>query len=207
VTALVLSGLLACGSPPPVSREELTRLHQQAVQAQNAGDYEKAEALHRQVVDAMARAPELQPADEARQLTNLASVLNVRNKPVEALALLQRARAMFDAEPSVDPQLRAALHLNLGRSYALMEDWTEAERQYRQGMSLLEARGGPRDALAFTADANLAYVYWKTGRLAEAKPLYEEALTHFRRAVGSNHPVVRQWEQEYAALVEQMERR
>lgn len=70
---------------------QLAALHQQAVTAQNAGSYEEAEHLHRAVVEEIARIPGFPANEQARQLSNLASVLNLRGKATEAVPLLQKA--------------------------------------------------------------------------------------------------------------------
>jgi hypothetical protein len=49
-------------------------------------------------------------------------------------------------------------------------------------------------------------VYWKTGRLAEAKSRYEAALQFVRTLVPPTHPVVRRWEQEYQAVMKELNR-
>ena len=189
-----------------MTADQLADLRGRAAAAQNAGDYATAEALHRQVVDETGRTGGLPPGEQALAMINLASVLNVRGNPVEALALLQRAEALMDGRHDVTPQQRAALHVNMGKAYALVEEWDEAERRYREGIAALGAAGPQRDVVRFNIDANLAYVYWKTGRAVEARELYETSLAFFHRAADPDHPVVQQFEREYAALLADTDR-
>jgi len=56
----------------------------------------------------------------------------------------------------------------------------------------------------FEADAGLAYVYWKTGRLAQAKSRYESALQFVRTFAQPTHPVLQRWEQEYQAVMQEL---
>lgn len=182
-------------------RSELATLHQQAADAQNAGDYELAERLHREVVKKMVHIQNFPPNEQARQLSNLASVLNLRGKPAEALPLLRKAKDLLKKQPSEDPTQYSTLYFNLGRAYSLQRAWASAEQQYNEGIEVLTKAGLSERKYLFQADAGLAYVYWKTGRLAEAKTRYEAALQFVRTFAPATHPVLRGWEQEYQAVM------
>ena len=78
VTALLRVSVAAALLIPPsatgAERPDIARaaaLHEKAVAAQNAGNYEEAERLHRKVVEAIARIPDFPPNERARQLSNL----------------------------------------------------------------------------------------------------------------------------------------
>ena len=192
----------ACAPEPPLDRASLALLHREAVVAQNAGDYETAERLHREVVARMD--PQAPGEERALQLVNLSSVLNLRDQPEAAENVLREADALLATVPEPSPQLRAALHINRGKSKALQREWREAEQEYRAGIALLSAMRPRNDLLSFTADANLAFVYWRTGRVTEAQKLYEASLEYFLRAAASDHPVVRQFETEYKQLLSEI---
>ncbi len=195
----IATTLFASQSAAEADREisKLATLHQQAVAAQNAGNYKEAERLHRAVVERMVLIPDFPVNEQARQLSNLASALNLRGKPTEALPLLHRAQGFLAKQPSEDPAQYSTLHFNLGRTYALQRAWASAEQQYIEGIEVLtKARVSDRTYL-FEADAGLAYVYWKTGRLAEAKSRYEAALQFVRTFAPRSHPVLTRWEREY----------
>ena len=204
----IAATLLASQSAAKADREisELAALHQQAVVAQNAGNYEEAERLHRAVVERMVLIPDFPANEQARQLSNLASALNLRGKPSEALPLLHRAQGLLAKQPSEDPAQYSTLHFNLGRTYALQRAWLSAEQEYNEGIEVLrKARVSDRRYL-FEADAGLAYVYWKTGRLAEAKSRYEAALQFVRTFAPRTHPVLTRWEGEYQAVIKELGR-
>lgn len=209
---LILFGMAAMLLPPQsiadTDRElsELAALHQRAADAQNAGDYELAERLHREVVKKMVRIHDFPANEQARQLSNLASVLNLRGKPAEALPLLRRAQDLLKKQPSADPTQYSTLHFNLGRTYSLQRAWASAEQQYNQGIDELTKAGLADRKYLFQADAGLAYVYWKTGRLAEAKTRYEAALQFVRTFAPAMHLVVRNWEQEYQTVMKELSR-
>src|SRR6266851_9061595 len=101
VAALLLVPPSAAGADSELA--QVAALHQQAAAAQNAGNYEEAERLHRGVVEGIARIPDFPANEQARQLSNLASVLNLRGKPAEALPLLQQAQSLLAKQPSRDP--------------------------------------------------------------------------------------------------------
>ncbi len=205
VAALLLAPPSAAGAEDP-GIAQVAALHQQAVAAQNAGNYEEAERLHRGVVEGIARIPDFPANEQARQLSNLASVLNLRGKPAEALPLLQQAQSLLAKQPSRDPAQYSTLHFNLGRTYSLQGKWAAAERQYQQGVEALVKAGVSDRAYLFEADAGLAYVYWKTGRLAQAKSRYESALQFVRTFAPPTHPVRKRWEGEYQAVVQELGR-
>jgi tetratricopeptide (TPR) repeat protein len=205
IAAALLAPLPALRAESP-DIAQVAALHQRAVAAQNAGKYVEAEALHRKVVEAIARIPDFPPNEHARQLSNLASVLNLRGKPAEALKLLQKAQALLAENPSRDPAQYSTLHFNLGMSYALQGAGIRAEQQYEEGIQVLKDAGVSDRAYFFEADAGLAYVYWKTGRLAQAKSRYESALQFVRTQVPVAHPVVRRWERDYRAVLKELGR-
>ena len=204
----IAATLLSPQSRAEADREisELAALHQQAAAAQNAGKYEEAERLHRAVVEKMVRIPNFPANKQARHLSNLASVLNLRGKPTEALPLLHRAQGLLRKQPSEDPVQYSTLHFNLGRTYALQRAWASAEQRYNEGIEVLTKAGVSDRQYLFGADAGLAYVYWKTGRLAEAEARYEAALQFVRTFVPATHPVRRLLEQEYQAVMKELGR-
>jgi tetratricopeptide (TPR) repeat protein len=185
---------------------EIAAFHRRAVTAQNAGDYPQAERMHRKVVEAIARMPDFPANEYARQLSNLASALNLLGQSDEALELLQKAQRLLAAHPSRDPAQYSALHFNLGRSHSLRQEWSVAEREFREGVEVLRRSAVSDHAYYFEADAGLGYVYWKTGRLAEAKSRYESAMRFARTLVSPTHPALMRWEREYQAVVEELAR-
>ena len=210
LTILASLGIVATFLSPQAAAEanreisKLAALHQQAIAAQNAGNDVEAEHLHRAVVEQMVRIPNFPANEQARQLSNLASVLNLRGKPTEALRLLHRAQGLLRKQPSEDPAQYSTLHFNLGRTYALQRAWAPAEQQYHEGIEVLTKAGVSDRKYLFEADAGLAYVYWKTGRLAEAKARYEAALQFVRTFAPATHPVLKRWEQEHQAVMKEL---
>jgi tetratricopeptide (TPR) repeat protein len=152
----------------------------------------------------MARIPNFPLNEQARQLGNLASVLNLRGKPAEALPLLQQAQAMLARQPSQDPVQYSTLHFNLGETYALQQSWQLTEQQYAEGVAGLKKAGVSDRMYFFQADAGLGYVYWKTGRLRDAESRYEAALEVVRTIAPPTHPVRQRWQREYDAVLKEL---
>jgi tetratricopeptide (TPR) repeat protein len=204
ITVVLVSMMLGAQTQDDVSR--LAALHEQAAAAQNAGKYEEAERLHRAVVDGASRLPGFPANELARLLSNLASVLNLQNRPSEALPLLRRAQELLAKQPSADPAQYSALHGNFGRAYAKQGDWKAAEREYNESISVLAKAGVSDRMYLFEFDYGLGYVYWKTGRLVEARKRYEAALETVRSISPPSHPVRQQWEQEYRAILNELQK-
>jgi tetratricopeptide (TPR) repeat protein len=199
--------VLVALSGAPQNTEDLSRLaalHQQASVAQNAGDYKEAERLHRAVVDGASRVPGFPPSELARLLSNLASVLTLQDRPDEALPLLRRADALLAQQPSNDPAQYATLHGNFGEAYTRRSQWKDAEREFEESLAVLAKAGVTDRTYRFEYDHGLGYVYWKTGRLVEARARYEAALQTVRSIAPESHPVRRRWEQEYELLLESL---
>ncbi len=197
---MLMIGLSSAGQKP----DELARLgalHEQASAAQNAGQYREAERLHRAVLEGIKQLPAFPPSELARQLANLASVLTLQDRPDEALPLLQRAQSLLAQQPSSDPAQYATLHGNFGEAYASRKEWTQAEREFNESINGLTQAGVTDRLYLFEYDHGLGYVYWKTGRLAEARKRYEAALRVVRDISPPSHPVRQRWEREYQTIV------
>jgi tetratricopeptide (TPR) repeat protein len=192
--------LLAGQSAPAQSLEQLAALAERAAAAQNAGNYPEAERLHRQVLEGVSRAPGFPPSERARQMANLASVLNIQGKATEALRLLRSAEELLNSDPSTDPMQLVTLHFNFARSHALQAEWKLAEQSYQSGFRILEKQNALESVRANEGLAGLAYVYGQTGRVLQAKTLYEKVLPYFRQFAGAEHPTVKRWQREYDEL-------
>jgi hypothetical protein len=197
VTAITLLGFFAGQSAPAQSLEQLGSLAQQASAAQNAGNYPEAERLHRQVLEGVSRLPGFPPSERARQMANLASVLNIQDEAPEALRLLRSAEELLKSNPTTDPAQLVTLHFNFARSHALQAEWTLADQRYQDGFRILEKQNALESVQANEGLAGLAYGYGKTGRVLQAKTLYEKVLPYFRQLAGPEHPTVKRWQREY----------
>jgi tetratricopeptide (TPR) repeat protein len=98
-----------------------------------------------------------------------------------AAALVETARM----EPG-DWRLPLTLH-NLGTVERELGHYPEAERRYRQAISIWEKRHPRREAELAASLQNLAAVYLVLGRLSQAEPLYRRAYELRRAALGEEH--------------------
>ena len=78
----------ACQRSHKVPSANLPDLQEEAVEAQNNGRYAEAEEYNRQALKVMETLPDFPPSERARQMSNLASVLNLLGRPNEAMDLL-----------------------------------------------------------------------------------------------------------------------
>src|SRR4051812_4782086 len=202
ITIVLVSMMLGAQTQDDVSR--LDALQEQAAAAQNAGRYEEAERLHRAVLDGATLIPGFPANQLARLLSNLASVLNLQNRADEALPLLRRAQELLEKQPSSDPAQYSSLHGNFGHAYAQQGDLKAAEREYNESIDVLTKAGVTDRRYLFEFDYGLGYVYWKTGRLVEARRRYEAAPEGVRAIAPPSHPIRQQWEQEYQAIVNEL---
>jgi tetratricopeptide (TPR) repeat protein len=191
---------VACQRSHDSSSESLAELQERAVEAQNEGRYSDAEKYNREALKLMEALPNFPPNERARQISNLASVLNLLGRPKEGLDLLLQAEHLLDEHPSTDPGQYITLDQNFGRSYALQNDWDAAEARYLKALKRLQAADATETGYGAENQLGLAYVYWKTGRLDQAERSYEVALAYFRKEVGPDHPAVKRAESELAEV-------
>ena len=175
--------------------------------AQNAGRYVEAEKYDRETLKLMRALPNFPQNERARQLSNLASVINLLERPDEGMKLLFQAEHLLNEYPSEDPGQYITLDHNFARSYALLEDWNAAEARYSNALKKLKAAHAVETGYGAENDLGMAYVYWKTGRLEQAEGNYERALAYFSREVGLQHPAVERMEAELAQVKSEMQKR
>lgn len=178
---------------------ELEVLSRSAAKAQNAGDYAEAEKHHRALLDKMSHVLNFPASERARQMSNLASVLNLRGAPAEAEKLLLDAQIILNDHPSDDPVQYAVLYGNLAMSQKQQARFAEAEKNYSRALEILGKQAG-QDVHVASCKAGLASIWAQTGRRSEALRYYQESLSVFRKFGGASHPVVKRIEAEYENL-------
>jgi hypothetical protein len=138
LTVMAVLGLCAGQSARAQSLEQLGSVAQQASGAQKAGNYTAAERLDRQVLEGVSRLPGFPPSERARQMANLASVLNFQGNAPEVLRLLGSAEELLKSSSTADPAQLVTLQFNFARSHALQVEWKLAEERYQAGFKILE---------------------------------------------------------------------
>jgi len=128
--------------------------------------------------------------DVARDLNNLAQLLQATNRLSEAEELMHRALTIDEASFGPDhPDVARDLN-NLAQLYQATNRLKEAESLMKRVLAIDQAIFGPDHPALATDLNNLAGLYQATNRLAEAEPIYRLALAIDEASLGSDHPNV-----------------
>jgi tetratricopeptide (TPR) repeat protein len=128
--------------------------------------------------------------DVARDLNNLAGLLEATNRTGEAEPLYRRALAITEASYGPDhPTVATGLN-NLAELLRATNRADEAEPLYRRVVEIFEESYGPDNPNVATGLNNLAAVLYATNRAGEAEPLFRRALAIDEASYGSDHPDV-----------------
>ena len=149
---------------------------------------DEAVVVNKRLVDLAKTDHGPESAEYAKQINNLAVVLQAQGRYAEAEALygqaLEIGRATLgEAHPDY------ATHLN--NLAGVVEDqgrYAEAEALYRQALEITQATLGEDHPAYATRLNNLAGAVQAQGRFAEAEALYEQALEIDRATLGEDHP-------------------
>jgi hypothetical protein len=198
---------IACQRSRDSAGAGLANLQEKAVVAQNEGRYAEAESYNRETLKLMETLPNFPQNERARQMSNLASVLNLLGRPNEGIAVLLQAEHLLNEYSSIDPGQYITLDQNFARSYALQKDWNAAEARYLSASEKLKAANAVATGYGAENELGMAYVYCKTGRLEQADRSYELALAYFRKEVGPKHPAVQRMEAELAQVKFEIQKR
>jgi tetratricopeptide (TPR) repeat protein len=151
--------------------------------------YREAEPLMRRALDINERSVGPDHPNVARDLNNLAQVLQATNRLVEAEPLMRRALAIDERSGGPDHPNVATDLSNLAQLLQATDRLTEAEPLLRRALAIDERGFGPDHPKVAIRLNNLAQLLQATNRLAEAEPLMQQALAIDER-VGSDHPKV-----------------
>lgn len=190
-----------------------TSLNDLAFLLAEQGRYREAEPFYRRAlrIEEGAR-PEGHPAI-ARALSNLGTLYHAQGRYGRAEPLLKRALALFRAgRPEHHPDIATAMN-NLAAVYVAQDRLGEAEPLYRKALAIRRAdpqepdgvAGGPLDDAAAVEQAlraqpndgrpavatslnNLATLYHRQGRQADAERLLERAREIEESALPEGHP-------------------
>ncbi|WP_261841856.1 tetratricopeptide repeat protein [Aliamphritea ceti] len=174
-------------------------LNQQAAQAQNQGDYAQAEESRRQLVSLMEQV-NFRPSEIARQLSNLASVLNLINKPKDAQVELERALELLDSNPTSDRLQLAVLNGNLGEALLKQGVYDSARTRYEIELDILRDLSMENTHFSASARIGIGAIEAELGNVDEALGHYEFAIRIFRSLSDDSHPVTSRVLGEYEEL-------
>jgi non-specific serine/threonine protein kinase/serine/threonine-protein kinase len=113
---------------------------------------------------------------------------NGSDRDLTLRAVLDRAAARVDDGFKDRPLVRAGLHNTMGVAFLSLGEYAAAEPHFRDAAALYERERGPRHPETLTARSNLAVLFFRTGRLEEARVLHAEILRLRRAALGADDP-------------------
>ena len=141
----------------------------------------------------------------ARDLNNLAQLLQATNRLGEAEPLMRRSLAIAEASFGAEhPEVAIKLN-NLAQLLQATNRLEEAEPLMRRALAIDEASFGAEHPEVATQLNNLAQLLQGTNRLGEAEPLMRrmvEIFLNFTRATGHPHPHLQAAIGNYAGLLE-----
>lgn len=126
----------------------------------------------------------------ARDLNNLAQLLQDTHRLAEAEPLMRRALSIDEANFVADHPTIANRLNNLAQLLKITNRLTEAEPLMRQSLAITERHFGADHPNVAITLSNLALLLNDTNRLAEAEPLMRRALFIDEKSFGANHPCV-----------------
>ena len=217
---LLLAGVLAaCGEPQRTAEqvdaaavadhEETARLlsenYMRAATAQNAGDYSTAEKWHRTNLTLVESTPGIPPEIRVQAGYNLASAVMYQNRLDEAESILNEAQGVLDANPQIDPTIRAHLLGNWGTLKGKQREFKVAEEMHEEGLAILEDATGLRDEATASGQIELARIQVELGKLKKAEGNYRHALRVLSElGYSESNPFVATAMDEYEALRERL---
>jgi serine/threonine protein kinase/tetratricopeptide (TPR) repeat protein len=170
--------------------EEVELLGMLGVVAVDAGDYDKAIALHREAL-ALRRANEGErTAGVGLSLQNLGAAQHRMGDYAGCLETQQEAHAILaEALGPRHPKTATPL-MNLGAAAFSLGRLEEAQKHYLEALSIMDEGLGPTHARVADVLHNLSLVERRQGRYDDALEHAKRALTVFELALGEEHPRV-----------------
>jgi serine/threonine-protein kinase len=128
--------------------------------------------------------------------------------------LLERGSARLDQDLARQPEMRAEMHMLLGRVFDQLSLPDQGEAHWRRAVETRQALHGPGDTRTLRAKKGLAISLARQARHADAEPLFQELLEHSERlgderervSVLTNYGLHKQMIGEYAASEQLLER-
>jgi tetratricopeptide (TPR) repeat protein len=153
-------------------------------------EWTQAESLLRRALAIDEKSHGAEHPDIARDLNNLALLLQTTNRMPEAELLIRRALASAEKSLGTEHPNVATTLSNLALLLQATNRIEEAERLMRQALAIDERSFGVEHPEVATDLNNLAQLLRETSRFAEAEPLMRRALVIDERSFGPEHPRV-----------------
>jgi len=178
-------------------REALGELHPDTLRSQDLlaallyrvrGELAEAESMYRLALQGRRVALGERHADTLSTQSQLANLLGDRNRPEEALELLEDAVAGIDGQHGDDHPATLVVLCDLARLYARLDRLPQAAALYRRTLAAQSRVVGPTHPDTLTARNNLGIVLLRQRRPLEALAELQPAADEHARALGEDHP-------------------
>jgi serine/threonine-protein kinase len=154
------------------------------------GQYDRAEALYEQSLEARRELYGPVHLDVAESLLSLGSVIREQGKFERAEPLLREALEIHRQElPNGDPEIGQSLN-DLGLMLAEAGDYESSEAMLRECLAIYRQAYGAEHERVAGALSNLAQIIKWKGDLETAETLYRESIAMRRKLLGDDHPKV-----------------
>ncbi|SHK38682.1 Tetratricopeptide repeat-containing protein [Desulfatibacillum alkenivorans DSM 16219] len=168
--------------------ESFTPHAREVLSALNAGDFDKARSLLQKVLselEAGTVSPDKDPDLKALTLARLGRLENLQLEYKKAADYFGQAAQAAQKDSLA---LKSDLYGWQGTALFLAEDFEQAEKAYKESLTLAEKAFSPVHPAQVNALNNLAGLYRSTGRPKLAEPLYLKAMDIRQKALGPRHP-------------------
>ncbi|CAI7641648.1 unnamed protein product [Penicillium pancosmium] len=150
--------------------------------------WEQAEQLHAQVMEARKAKLGTDHLDTLTSMANLASTYKSQGRWEEAEQLHAQVMEARKAQLGTDHPDTLTSMANLASTYKSQGWWEEAEKLEVQAMNTFKAKLGTDHPSTLTSMANLAVTYINQGRWERAEQLNKQVIETSKTKLGANHP-------------------
>ena len=162
-------------------------LNRQVVELYQAGKYQEAILIARQVLEIREKLDGPEHPATAASLANLAGLYKAMGDYAKAEPLYRRTLAICEKAVGPEHPVTALSLDNLALLYKEMGDYAKAEPLSRRALAVREKALGPEHPDTATSLNNLATLYRAIGDYVKAEPLYRRALAIHEKALGPEH--------------------
>ena len=182
-------------------------LHNLALAYLRQGKYEQAEPLSQRAITIGEKMFGSDHPDLAFMLLNLATVYLCQGKYEQAEPLYQRSLQIREQRLGLEhPQVAYSLN-GMAKLYVEQGKYEQAELLFRRAITIGEKTLGPDHPNLADWLNNLADLYYKQNKYEQARPLYQQGLAILEQKLGLEHPDTLTVRENYASLLQAMERK
>ncbi len=172
----------------------------------NLGDYPTAERIVKELLESSENSLNADDSEAAIGLTKLGLLCVDQGKYVDAQAYYRRALTIIDNShgPGLSDNLSAS-NAQV-KSASPQEFYPPSEVVYQRLLAFLTRRVGHEDPIVAVILRDLAELYRRQGKFADAATYYDYALAILRTTLGADHPEYRFTNESYFLMQREQER-